>query len=191
MWKDWKNCIKSLTSERKKKESLVLSGRWWGKWLAQAVQCRMALVQNFSEVLSWPKRKFVVLLVTNSTANLRHSKIMNQAPEITRLRRKGEFLETVHIWRYLDICILFFQSLLYITTYFQNFLPRPWGITDTLKNWDFHQIKWFKDLGLCVNHWLSETLIIHSKVLATKSRRMGKWSRKASERLNCLSEWLA
>ena len=169
-------------SERKKKESMVLSKHCWGKWLAQAARCRMTLVQNSPEVFSWPKRKFVVLLVTNSTASLRHSKIMNQAPEITRLRRKGEFF-----W---DICILFFQSLLYITTYFQSFLPHPWGITDTLKNWDFQQITWLEELGLCGNHWLSETLIIHSKGLATKSKRMGKWSRKASERLNCLSEWV-
>lgn len=155
---------KSLASERTRKESMVLSKHCWRKWLAPALRCRMTLVQDSPQVPSWPKRKFVVLLVTNSAASLRHSRIMNQASEITRLRRKGEFFRNSML---LEISC-FFQSLLYIMTYLQSFLPHPWGITDTLKNWDFHQITWLEELGLCGNHSLSKTLIIHSKGSATE-----------------------
>lgn len=57
--------------------------------MAQAMQCVKTLVQNSPEIVSWTKRKCVTLLVANSPANLKHSKIVDRAPENTRLGRKG------------------------------------------------------------------------------------------------------
>lgn len=143
--------------------------------------------------VSWPKRKLlyfvvwkcVVLLVTNSTANLKHSKIVNQAPEITRLRGKGEFLETVCSWS--SLFPVFWIFTVHCGHIFR-FFPHPWGITSTLKNWDFLLITWLEEAGLCGNYWIQETLIIHSKGLTIMNKRKQKGLRKII--LPVLVSWL-